>query len=276
MAAACTSTGDPGANARTEAGASATSDAATAAAARILAAAGDSDVPPWVPDGDVQCKNDPLAHVHDPSRFELLSGCATVSGTVAAKTELVKAFGDYTIMVRPDAGLERFLPEANGGVFIAAVIPTDRPWIEIPEVGEHATFFGAWVQQVDGDIVRMHPAWAIHADDQVQRAAAKHDMQVSIDAPTSVVLGERIDPLVEVTPTEERPRPLERRVHLFVELLTQDGDGVAWKGGETNTMRFASVDLVALQIPGEYELAVHAWTGHHHATATMPITIKRS
>jgi hypothetical protein len=244
-------------------------------AARILAAAGDSQIPPWLPNG-VDCKDDPLAHVHNPTRFELLSGCSTVSGTVEGETELVKAFGDYKITVRLDAGEERFLPEANGGVLTVAVIPTDRPWIDIPNIGEHATFYGAWVQHLDGEAVEMHPAWAIQTDGGDARTAARHDIRVSIEAPTSVVVGGRIDPFIRVRPAATRLRSLHRPVHLFLEVLDSGGDGVAWKGAETNTLRFAAIDLIALEIPGEYELVVHAWAGHHHAAARAPLTIRRA
>lgn len=249
--------------------------AGTSTAAQILAAAGDSDVPPWLPNA-VDCKDDPLAHVHNPTRFELLSGCSTVSGTVEGETELVKAFGDYKITVRLDSGQERFLPEANGGTLTVAVIPTDRPWIDIPSIGEHATFYGAWVQHLDGEAVEMHPAWAIQTDGGDVRAAARHDIRVSIEAPTSVVVGGRIDPFIRIRPAADRSRSLHRPVHLFLELVTDSGDGVAWKGAETNTLRFAAIDLIALEIPGEYELVVHAWAGHHHAAASAPLTIRRA
>jgi hypothetical protein len=248
---------------------------ASSTAERILAAAGDAEVPPWLPNG-VACKDEPLAHVHDPSRFVLLSGCSTVSGTVERETELVHAFGDYKIVVRLDAGEERFLPEANGGLLTVAVIPTDRPWIDIPDVGQHATFYGAWVQHVDGGAVEMHPAWSIQTDGGPIRTEARHDIVVSVEAPTSVVVGERIDPFVEVARAATRSQPLRGPVRLFLELLTPTGEGVAWKGAETNTLRFAAIDLVALQIPGEYDLVVHAWDGHHHDTVSAPLTIRRA
>jgi hypothetical protein len=280
-ASACASTTSLGAGEGTPVDTAQGAGTGASTAARILAAAGDADVPPWLPSG-VDCKDDPMAHVHDPYRFELLSGCSTVSGTVIETgpdepgTELVKAFGDYKISVRLDEGEERFLPEANAGVLSVAVIPTDRPWINIPSLGEHATFYGAWVRHVDGDAVEMHPAWAIQRDGADLTAEALHDIRVSIQAPASVILGQRIDPLVHVSAAGDRPRQLHRPVHLFLELLTPGGDGVAWKGGETNTIRFAAIDLIALQIPGEYELVVHAWAGHHHGVATAPVTIRRA
>ena len=248
---------------------------ASQAADRILAAADDSGMPPWVPDS-VECRPDPMDHVHDPSRFVLQRPCATVSGTVVF-AELVRAFGDYKITIRPDPGEETFLPEVNAGVFVAAVIPTDRPFMEIPDPGDHATFYGAWVQQVDGGAAAMHPTWAIRPDGPTQPPVpVSRDLRVAIEAPESVVLGDRIDPKVRVTSRASASQQLDPQKHLFLELATLDGNGVAWKAAETNTLREAAIDLVALQIPGDYELSVYAWLGHHYGVASTPVTIRRS
>jgi len=38
---------------------------------------------------------------------------------------------------------------------------------------------------------------------------------------------------------------------------------------------FAALDLVALQLPGKYEITVFVWKGGHYGETTVPITVRR-
>jgi hypothetical protein len=221
-----------------------------------------------------RCRDQPLAHVHDPSRFDLVDPCFTVTGTVV-RSDLVEAFGDFKMWVLPDpkSGLE--LPAANHGVVVAAIIPPDRPFFNAPKAGVHAALTGAWVRDVDGGALELHPVWRIDVRGTSTIADPAHDLNVDVSMPSEVVVGHRIDPMVRISSDLSRVSHLRRQVHLFLEVRSTGGGGVAWKGAQTSTLGFTGVDLVALVNPGAYEVTVYAWKAHHYGLITLPLTVRR-
>jgi hypothetical protein len=225
--------------------------------------------------GDTNCHEDPMAHVHDPSRFDVVNACETISGTVT-RLDFVQAYGDHVIWVQPDRDQRELLTSANQGLFVADVIPTDRASIDLPQVGQHASLSGAWVQDVVSGAMQMHPTWAITTNKTKTPPEPTSHLAVTTNLPSSVPVGERIDPVVHVlSPSRKGGRKPGAQVHLFVELDTLNGRGVAWWAAQTNTLGFTEIDAVALQVPGEYVLSVFAWKNHHTDETHNLLTIRR-
>lgn len=230
-------------------------------------------VPGWEA-GAVNCRDDPLVHVHHPTRFALEAQCASISGTVK-RVELIEAFGDVKISVRPDASYNMFLREGNRGIVIAAVIPPDQPFVSIPSPGEHATFYGAWVVDKAQDAVELHPAWHIRSDDGRELVAARPVLDVHIGAPKSISIGEPLPLWVTVTSsTGGRRRPVSE-VRLFVELTSPSYGGVDWEAGLTNTRGSEKLRFVALQIPGTYTITLYALKDGERGVARANVTVRR-
>src|SRR5947209_2138578 len=87
------------------------------------------------------CRSDVLAHVRQPERLEVVDSCFSASGTVR---EVRNEVYD-TILVEPDAQYAGILAPSNNGLLAVEITPVDEPSLFIPEVGQHATFYGARV-----------------------------------------------------------------------------------------------------------------------------------
>ena len=82
------------------------------------------------------CKEKPLDHVGQPTRFEIVSNCGSVSGTVE-RVEFQLHDGDYRLFLDPDPQFERLLAPSNKGLLVAAIVPVDQPSVFLPTVGQH-------------------------------------------------------------------------------------------------------------------------------------------
>ena len=229
-------------------------------------------IPGWEA-GAVSCRNDPLVHVHHPTRFSLEARCASISGTVK-NVKLVEAFGDVKISVRPDANYEAFLREGNRGIVIAAVIPPDQPFVSIPSPGEHATFYGAWVVDTAQDAVELHPAWHIRSDNGEVLPPARRVLDVHLGAAKSISIGEPLPLWVTVTSSTGGQRRQVSEVRLFAELTSASYGGVDWEAGLTNTRGSERLGLMALQ-PGKYRITLYALKDGERGVARANVTVRR-
>jgi hypothetical protein len=230
-------------------------------------------VPGWQA-GAVSCRDDPLVHVHHPTRFSLEARCASISGTVK-QVKLSEAFGDVKVSIRPDANYRMFLREGNRGIVIAAVIPPDQPFVSIPPPGEHATFYGAWVVDKAQDAVELHPAWHISSADGQVVPPARPVLDVHLGVPKSISIGETLPLWVTVTSSTGEQRRQVSEVRLFAELTSASHGGVDWEAGLTNTRGSERLGFVALQIPGKYEITLYALKDGERGVARANVTVRR-
>jgi hypothetical protein len=231
--------------------------------------------PGWQ-EGAVSCRDNPMANVHHPDRFSLEARCASITGTVE-DVELVEAFGNLKISVRPDSTYTQFLREGNRGVVIATVIPPDQPFVTVPSPGKHATFYGAWVVDRAGDAVELHPAWHIRSDDGRVSPPARPVLDVHLGTPDAIPIGEPLpvwSTVTERTGEGKRPRPVSE-VRLFAELTSISNEGVDWEAGLTNTRGTERLDFVALQIPGDYTITLYALKDGERGVAQAHIKVRR-
>jgi hypothetical protein len=245
-----------------------------------------ADAPAWQT-GAVACREDPMVGVPHPTRFVVVAACSTVSGTVR-QVRRDPTDGELNLLIAVDQSHEQFLPPANDGVLRAAVVPPDIPKVTIPRVGQHATFYGAWVlDRNQRNQASLHPVWKIELSDSSAIAAGPGRLatgsatvvgkRLSVDmrAPRSVPVGGAVNVSVRVesaTKTTRRPEP---EANLFFEIRTQDDRGVQWKATTTNALGQARVTLVALEHPGSFRLWLYADKVGRSAVVSVPVTVRR-
>lgn len=233
--------------------------------------------------GVAPCRQDPMAGVPQPTRFVVVAGCSTVSGTVR-QVRRDPVDGELNLQVTPDQAYTRFLPPGNHGQLRVAAVPRDVPALTIPEAGQHASFYGAWV--LDRNQHRqaaMHPVWMIApTSDRASPAPSggavvlgRNRLQVRLVAPPSVPVGGAMDIFVRVESGRSGARRPEAEANLFFEIRAQDGRGVQWKASTTNALGKARVTLVALEQPGDFELWLYADKVDRWAVMHVPITVQR-
>jgi hypothetical protein len=241
--------------------------------------------PPWYA-GEIPCRDDPMAHVHDASRFIVVARCATVSGTVKS-AHLDPADGTLKVQVTPDSAYRRYLTSANRGLLTAGVIPTDQPSVAPPASGQHLTLYGTWVEErvVNGvGRVRLHHTWGIQVSDAGQPAAPStasqsrlqqpaaapsgtphvdlsESLSITVAVPASVAVGSPMSVSVTVKSLlEAQPKPAPAAA-LYCEVIGDRGRPVQWKAASANANGVARVDLLASGPPGEYTVWVYAHKG---------------
>lgn len=236
--------------------------------------------PPWR--GDLTgCRQDPMAHVHHPSRLALLGRCATVTGTVRG-IRLETAYDDLKIVIAPDPAYRGYLRPGNRDTLVADVIATDLPRVPKPAPGTHVTVSGAWVLNRAKDTVELHPAYRIVAPGERStpfgETAAKHGravLELAVDAPAKVPVGRRMDAFVHARWVRGDERRPASQVRLFAELTTVDGTGVRWRSLRTDTRGAAVMHLLAVTVPGPYRLTVYATPAGRDTTAAAHLTVTR-
>jgi hypothetical protein len=241
------------------------------------------EAPPWHGD-PAECRRDPMAHVHHPARLKVLAECMAVSGTVRG-VHLVRAYNDLKIVITPDPEYREFLRDGNDGVLTVDVIATDLLRVPVPKPGAHITAAGAWVHNWADDAVELHPAYRIDvAADQRDTSpawatpAARHqgaELSLTAHAPKGTSIGEPVIVSIQAEWRRAGQRRPASQIHLFAELTMADGSGVRWQATRTNTLGTATVDILALEIPGQYTLTVYATPSGSDATATTDIRIAR-
>ena len=235
--------------------------------------------------GVAPCRQDPMAGVPQPTRFVVVAGCSTVSGTVQ-QVRRDPVDGELNLQVAPDPAYIRFLPPVNHGQLRVAAVPRDIPGLTIPGVGQHATFYGAWVlDRNQHHQAAMHPVWMIEptgdlagqtpAPSAGADTTATQRLQVRLVAPPSVPVGGAMDVFVRVESGAGAARQPEPEANLFFEVRAEDGRGVQWKAATTNALGKARVTLVALEQPGAFQLWLYADKQGRSAVVHVPITVLR-
>ena len=236
--------------------------------------------PPWRV-GAVHCREAPMAHVHDPSRFVVVAKCATVSGTVRS-AHLDPADGDLKIQVDVDSAYKRYLTPANQGLLTAAVIPSDQSSVLVPKAGQYVTLYGSWVLErilYGVGAVELHPCWGLEASvvdpgadpgaaaaQAASAAGAPHvdpnqSLAVKAEAPPSVRVGSLLAVTVSVQTTSGAALKPTPGAALYLEVVGDRGRLVQWKAAAANNLGTAKVNLLASGPPGNYTLWVYAHKG---------------
>ena len=238
--------------------------------------------PAWQ-SGLAPCRQDPMVGVPQPTRFVVVAGCSTVSGTVQ-QVRRDPVDGELNIQVVPDQAYSRFLPPVNQGQLRAVAVPQDVPGLTVPTVGQHASFYGAWVlDRNQHHQAAMHPVWMIQPTGGRASPApsggavvlGRNRLQVRLVAPPSVPVGGAMDIFVRVESGRGAARRPEPEANLFFEVRAQDGRGVQWKAATTNALGKARVTLVALEQPGAFQLWLYADRQGRSAVMHVPITVQR-
>lgn len=244
---------------------------------------GGQDTPPWRGDPGA-CRPDPMAHVHHPTRLDLLARCATIAGTVR-HVALDTSYDDLKIVIVPDPDYRRYLRPDNRGAVIADVIATDLLRVSVPEAGSHITASGAWVLDRAKDTVALHPTYRIHTTDGQPRSrgipgrseprTGQGELALNVQAPDTIAVGESIDVAIRARWVGDGRRSPASKVHLFAELTDADGTGVWWTATRTNALGATTAHMLALQVPGRYTLTVYATPSGRDATAATELRVTR-
>jgi hypothetical protein len=211
--------------------------------------------------GAIPCRQDPTAHVHDPTRLVLVAPCSTVSGTVR-DVHYEPRYGNQQLLVTVDPSYQRFLLPNNEGLLTVEVLPTDETTVRIPKVGQHASFHGAFVFNKNQRAIELHPAWRIDVAGARAPAAPRSGPSltflVSAHAPPAVAVGELVAVSVRTDLAWQGRRRPASGAHVFLELSSASGRGVQWAAASTNSLGDATIHLVALQAPGQFTLTLYA------------------
>jgi hypothetical protein len=130
----------------------------------------DADIASSIISGQKVCrKGDVLADNHDPGKYELLSRCEEVSGTIE-KDEGRQHDGDLKYILDVGDEYKYLLNDENdekaNGMLVIEINPNDQDasMIVIPEEGDRIRVVGAWVtDDPDGypGWNEIHPVWQI-------------------------------------------------------------------------------------------------------------------
>lgn len=252
-------------------GFSATAIAAALEACRSSAREQPEPVPPIALPG----RNDPMEHVHRPTRLTLLSPSTAISGIVRHASENPRD-GDLKFLVEPDPAYTSLLTEKNEGLFIVEIIPIDRPTVYAPQVGEHATFHGALVlDKAHQSWAEIHPCWLITTPEVQGFLESRPHLQLTVEAPESVRVGDELPVTITVHSLRDgRARPVSRAL-LFLELVSPKGIVVRWEADYTSPLGTASTHLASLEVAGNYTIHIYASKGRGVGHATHAFRIKR-
>ena len=227
--------------------------------------------------GATECRRDAFAHVPRPDSLDVVSACATVTGTVRrVNVDPVKL--EVDILVEPDRDNANYIDPGIQRFMIVKVLPTDQPSVTIPQVDEHASFFGAWVidRRASAKGTReLYPAWLIRTSAQAPAAPARNILGLKLSAPASIEVGSPLRLSASVrSSTAPDARPLsESRVYL--ELQPSSGPVTRWVARITDTFGIATFNLASLEVPGTYTVWIHASKGRDYGTVQTEVQIKR-
>lgn len=238
--------------------------------------------PGWRP--GAPCRAHPLAHVHDPGRLEVVAKCATVSGIVQ-QVQYKPGDGDWQVLVTVDPSYRRFLTPTDHGLLPARVIPLDLPHVALPALGQHATFYGAWVinKNLHGR-AELHPVWRIVVPNAPQGSApggpaGSHArpgrLVLTVAVPASVAVGAPFTVQVRCELIMPGKTIHASQVHLFMEIINSRGLGVRWKAGSTNSLGHADLRLVALDAPGSFTVHIYASKSGSFRNAEQNLIVRR-
>jgi hypothetical protein len=211
--------------------------------------------------GAVTCRQDPMAHVHDPTSLVVVARCSTVSGTVR-HVHYEPRYGNQHLLVAPDPAYQRFLLPENHGLITVEVIPTDETTVRIPRAGQHASFHGAFVFNKNQQAVELHPTWRIDVPGAgspgAPRTGPSPTFTVTAHAPQAVVMGGQVAVSVRTERVWQGRRRPAAGAHVFLELVAPSGKGVQWAAASTNPLGDATIHLVALRAPARFTLTLYS------------------
>ena len=218
--------------------------------------------------GAVACRDDPMIAVPHPTRFVVVANCSTVSGTVR-QVRRDPADGELNLLIAVDQRYTRFLLSGNERLLRAAVVPRDVPKVRVPEVGQHATLYGAWVlDRNQRNQFALHPVWGIEAASgdngaglaslPMPGAGSEHGSQQAVEGPPEGASigatgrshqshGPRPVRRQGDPPSGTRGQPLLRGPH-------QRRPRRPMEGRHHQRPRPARVSLVALEHPGSFRV----------------------
>lgn len=102
----------------------------------------------------------------NPMRVRLLSKCQVASGFVESLTPQYD--GDQRIDVALDAQYAKLLNAGNmeyqNGSIVLELAPQDQATISVPIVGQHITFVGPLVYDIENHWNAVYPVWFIQAN----------------------------------------------------------------------------------------------------------------
>jgi hypothetical protein len=210
--------------------------------------------------GTVPCRQEPMAHVHDPTSLVVVARCSTVTGTVR-HIRYEPRYGSQNLLVAVDPAYQRFLLPENHGLITVVVIPTDETTVRIPRVGQQASFHGAFVFNKNQRAVELHPTWRIDVSGagspEVPRTGPSPTFTVTAHAPQMVVMGGQVAVSVRTERVWQGRRQPAGGAHVFLELVAPSGKGVQWAAASTNPLGDATIHLVALRAPGRFTLMLY-------------------
>jgi hypothetical protein len=255
--------------------------AATSAFAAVAAACGDGSsaqrapVVPTLNESFPYCLSDTTTHVYRPERLTPVAECVSISG-IARNASYNSYDGDSKILVEPDPQYRHLLAPSNSGLLVVEVIPTDEPKVYLPKVGEHATFYGPMVLDRGHDHwVEIHPCWLITTQEIQGQLTPRSTLDVHVDAPEAVAVGQQLRMSVRVESTASGARQSVSQAHLFIELVSEQGVMLDWAAGSTNTLGNVTLSLASLVHATDYTLQVFATKGSDTGTAEIPVRITR-
>jgi len=239
-----------------------------------------TSAPAWHP-GTAPCRADPLAHVHDPGRLDVRAKCATASGLVQ-QVKYMPGDGDWQVTVAVDQPYHRFLTPANRGLLAVRVIPPDLPAVQLPALGQHATFYGAWVINKNlHDLAEMHPVWHIAARllagaaPGTTGARSPGRLRVAVRMPPTAGVGAPVTIAIRCHMVLPGKTVQASQVHLFIEVTNSEGKGVRWRAASTDSLGHAAISLVTLDAPGEFTVHIYASKSGRFETARHGLIIRR-
>jgi hypothetical protein len=254
-----------------------------AAVATVVVLRSDAETaPPWRGSLD-GCRTKTTAHVHDPTRLELLQTCSTFTGVVKS-VRFVPAYNDVKITLTPTGDMGSFLPAANKGVLVADVIATDYARVGLPVEGSRISVWGAWVHDKATKTAMLLPAYRIAVENgrtavirgqstEKQAPPVPRQLQLTASAQPRVTVGGEVSVNIRARWSQFGALSPASQVRLFLEMTTPDGVGVRWKAAETDTRGVATVNMVAIQVPATYTLTVYATSTNPLVSVRTPVRV---
>lgn len=208
--------------------------------------------------GTVPCRSDTLAHVHHPTRLEVVTPCATLHGTVGS-VSWQPTDGDWRVELTLDGTDGRVVPDRSQPVDVR-LIPSDVAEVTLPRTGERVAASGAWVRNRNAaGRLQLHPTWELQPVDGplLPAGPTEPSVDVAVELGETVRVGQAFPLGVTVTRRGvDSPQPVAL-AHLWLEVAPADGDPVGWAAKATNALGAATMDVVALYRPGSYRAALY-------------------
>jgi hypothetical protein len=104
-----------------------------------------------------------LDGVYHPHRLRVIDPCRHVRGTVVSTHS--EEDGDLHFNIRLDSGATGMLMPNNyseqHAALVVELMPRDHVYLPAPQVGDHVSLTGAYVDDTEHDWSELHPVWAM-------------------------------------------------------------------------------------------------------------------